>query len=124
MQQKPMIRFLSWWFYQKMMCFFKHPFKRPFEKAKRRAGSMIIEKTAKGTTDVIFIATSESALSHIDDTLKLNQYEGSSTFMHGDAFAAMQFLIEERAHFDVLMIDPRAVIARRKGIKSGKGGYH
>ena len=56
-------------------------------------GGWGVQAAAAGATDVTFIDASESALSHVDANLKLNQYEGSSTLMHGDAFEAMSSLI-------------------------------
>ena len=87
-------------------------------------GGWGVQAAAAGATDVTFIDASESALSHVDANLKLNQYEGGSELMHGDAFEAMQSLIEEKQRFDVVVMDPPAFIARRKDIKAGEGAYH
>jgi len=87
-------------------------------------GGWGVQAAAAGATDVTFIDASESALSHVDANLKLNQYEGSSTLMHGDAFEAMSSLIENKERFDVVVMDPPAFIARRKDIKAGEGAYH
>ncbi|GAA0828289.1 class I SAM-dependent rRNA methyltransferase [Marinomonas arenicola] len=87
-------------------------------------GGWGVQAAAAGATDVTFIDASESALSHVDANLKLNQYEGGSELMHGDAFEAMQSLIEDKQRFDVVVMDPPAFIARRKDIKAGEGAYH
>ncbi|SBS36581.1 Ribosomal RNA large subunit methyltransferase I [Marinomonas spartinae] len=87
-------------------------------------GGWGVQATAAGATDVTFIDASESALSHVDENLKLNQYEGDANLMHGDAFDAMQSLIDDKARFDVVVMDPPAFIARRKDIKAGEGAYH
>ncbi len=87
-------------------------------------GGWGVQAASAGATDVTFIDASESALSHVGENLKLNQYEGSSNLMHGDAFEAMQSLIEEKERFDVVVMDPPAFIARRKDIKAGEGAYH
>ncbi len=87
-------------------------------------GGWGVQAASAGATDVTFIDASESALSHVGENLKLNQYEGGSNLMHGDAFEAMQSLIEEKERFDVVVMDPPAFIARRKDIKAGEGAYH
>ncbi|SBS35153.1 Ribosomal RNA large subunit methyltransferase I [Marinomonas spartinae] len=87
-------------------------------------GGWGVQAAAAGATDVTFIDASESALSHVDENLKLNQYEGDANLMHGDAFDAMQSLIDDKARFDVVVMDPPAFIARRKDIKAGEGAYH
>lgn len=87
-------------------------------------GGWGVQAAAAGATDVTFIDASESALSHVDENLKLNQYEGDANLMHGDAFDAMQSLIDDKTRFDVVVMDPPAFIARRKDIKAGEGAYH
>jgi 23S rRNA (cytosine1962-C5)-methyltransferase len=87
-------------------------------------GGWGVQAASAGATDVTFIDASESALSHVGENLKLNQYEGGSNLMHGDAFEAMQSLIEDKERFDVVVMDPPAFIARRKDIKAGEGAYH
>jgi 23S rRNA (cytosine1962-C5)-methyltransferase len=87
-------------------------------------GGWGVQAASAGATDVTFIDASESALSHVGENLKLNQYEGGFNLMHGDAFEAMQSLIEGKERFDVVVMDPPAFIARRKDIKAGEGAYH
>lgn len=87
-------------------------------------GGWGVQAASAGATDVTFIDASESALSHVEENLKLNQFEGGSKLMHGDAFDAMQSLIEDKERFDVVIMDPPAFIARRKDIKAGEGAYH
>ncbi|KZN14964.1 class I SAM-dependent rRNA methyltransferase [Marinomonas sp. TW1] len=87
-------------------------------------GGWGVQAASAGATDVTFIDASDSALSHVDANLKLNQYEGDANLMHGDAFEAMQSLIEDKERFDVVIMDPPAFIARRKDIKAGEGAYH
>ncbi len=87
-------------------------------------GGWGVQAAAAGATDVTFIDASEAALDHVEANLALNQYEGESNLMQGDAFEAMNALIEEKQRFDVVVMDPPAFIARRKDIKAGEGAYH
>ncbi|WP_460755808.1 class I SAM-dependent rRNA methyltransferase [Marinomonas epiphytica] len=87
-------------------------------------GGWGVQAASAGATDVTFVDASESALDHVSQNLNLNQYEGDANLMHGDAFDAMQSLIEEKQRFDVVIMDPPAFIARRKDIKAGEGAYH
>lgn len=87
-------------------------------------GGWGVQAAFAGATDVTFIDASESALSHVEANLQLNQYEGHSSLMNGDAFEAMQSLIADKERFDVVVMDPPAFITRRKDIKAGEGAYH
>ncbi|BFM49483.1 class I SAM-dependent rRNA methyltransferase [Marinomonas sp. THO17] len=87
-------------------------------------GGWGVQAASAGATEVTFIDASEAALDHVDANLKLNQYEGDGNLMQGDAFDAMQSLIDEKQRFDVVVMDPPAFIARRKDIKAGEGAYH
>lgn len=87
-------------------------------------GGWGVQAAAAGATDVTFIDASAPALDHVEANLALNQFEGNSNLMNGDAFEAMQSLIEDKERFDVVVMDPPAFIARRKDIKAGEGAYH
>ncbi len=87
-------------------------------------GGWGVQAASAGATDVTFIDASQSALDHVTENLNLNQYEGNANLMQGDAFEAMQSLIEDKERFDVVVMDPPAFIARRKDIKAGEGAYH
>lgn len=87
-------------------------------------GGWGVQAAFAGATDVTFVDASETALSHVSENLKLNQYEGGTSLMQGDAFEAMQSLIEDKERFDVVVMDPPAFISRRKDIKAGEGAYH
>ncbi len=87
-------------------------------------GGWGVQAAFAGATDVTFIDASDTALQHVEANLQLNQYEGHSSLMHGDAFEAMQSLIADKERFDVVVMDPPAFIARRKDIKAGEGAYH
>lgn len=86
-------------------------------------GGWGVQAASAGATDVTFIDASEKALDHVEANLKLNQYEGHSELMHGDAFEAMESLIAEKQRFDVVVMDPPAFITRRKDIKAGESAY-
>ncbi|TBR43518.1 class I SAM-dependent rRNA methyltransferase [Marinomonas agarivorans] len=86
-------------------------------------GGWGVQAASAGASDVTFIDASDKALGHVESNLQLNQYEGNAELMHGDAFDGMQSLIDDKARFDVVVIDPPAFITRRKDIKAGEAAY-
>lgn len=78
---------------------------------------------AAGAESVLCSDVSELALAGVESNAALNGVSERVTTRLGDAFEVMAALLEERAKFDVVIIDPPAFIARRKDIESGERAY-
>jgi 23S rRNA (cytosine1962-C5)-methyltransferase len=77
---------------------------------------------AKMATSVIAIDRSDSALTQLQKNAALNGIDNITTRC-GDAAERMQQLINENQKFDVVVLDPPALIKRKKDIPVGEKHY-
>lgn len=77
-----------------------------------------------GASEVHCIDSSSKAIEALQNNARLNQMENKVQTECGDAFAALAELAASGKTFDVIILDPPALIKRRKDIKSGLAGYH
>ena len=77
-----------------------------------------------GAARVTFLDRSEPALEAARASLVLNGFdEGRATFVLGDAFEALPALVGERRRFDVVVLDPPALVKSRSKLAAGLKGY-
>lgn len=77
---------------------------------------------AKVAQTVTAIDRSEIALKQLEKNAQLNALNNVKTLC-GDALSLMQELIQREKKFDVIVLDPPALIKRKKDIKAGEGMY-
>jgi len=87
-------------------------------------GGWGIQAAAHGASEVHCIDSSAQALDWVEQNALLNQVEDKVHCWEGDAFQALRQLKEEGERFDVVIMDPPALIPKRKDIKAGERGYH
>jgi 23S rRNA (cytosine1962-C5)-methyltransferase len=86
-------------------------------------GGWGVQAANSGADQVMCVDSSESALDYVDENAKLNGVEDKVSTFCGDAFGALKALRDEREQFDVVIMDPPALIPRRKDIKNGEQAY-
>lgn len=77
---------------------------------------------AKQAAEVIAIDRSAAALERLQENAKLNGVNNIKTICD-DAFTCMQNLLEQNEKFDVIILDPPALIKRKKDIPAGEKMY-
>ena len=87
-------------------------------------GGWGVQAACHGASEVHCIDSSAQALDWVEQNAALNQVEEKMHCWEGNAFHALAQLKEEGERFDVIVVDPPALIPRRKDIKSGERGYH
>ncbi len=87
-------------------------------------GGWGIQAAAAGATEVVCVDASAEALRYVEHNAALNQASDRVQTIKGDAFKVMQQLQAEGERFDVVVVDPPALIARRKDIKAGESAYY
>lgn len=86
-------------------------------------GGWGVQAANHGAEQVTCIDASEQALDYVEENARLNGVEDKVQTFGGDAFAALKELRDERTKFDVIIMDPPALIPRRKDIKNGEQAY-
>lgn len=86
-------------------------------------GGWGIQAAKAGASSVTCIDSSEQALACLNTNAKLNQVTDKIATHQQDAFAALDALVAQKEKFDVVVLDPPALIKRRKDMKAGEGAY-
>lgn len=87
-------------------------------------GGWGIQAAVHGASEVHCIDSSAQALDWVEQNALLNQVEEKVHCWEGDAFQALKQLKDDGERFDVVVMDPPALIPKRKDIKAGERGYH
>lgn len=85
-------------------------------------GGWGIQAAAFGAKEVLCCDSSELALQGVAANAKLNNMQNVKT-LHGDAFEMMDSLFKKDELFDVVILDPPALIPRRKDQHKGLAAY-
>lgn len=85
-------------------------------------GGWGIQASAFGASNVVLNDASDLALQYAMENAKLNNLQNVST-IKGDAFTVMDELFQNGERFDVVILDPPALIPRRKDIAKGTAAY-
>lgn len=86
-------------------------------------GGWGIQAAAFGASEVVCLDSSEFALDCVARNAVLNGVDERVFTIQADAFAGLKALAEQKEKFDVVVLDPPALIARRKDIKVGEKAY-
>lgn len=85
-------------------------------------GGWGIQAACAGAAQVTCVDASSSAMDAVRHNAKLNGLENVDT-IEGDAFDALKALAEEKERFDIVVLDPPALIPRRRDQKAGEEAY-
>jgi 23S rRNA (cytosine1962-C5)-methyltransferase len=86
-------------------------------------GGWGVQAAAAGAAEVLCVDSSESALTQLTANAALNSVESRIRGLHGDAFETLKNLRAERERFDVVILDPPALIKRKKDFHAGQSAY-
>lgn len=76
-----------------------------------------------GATEVICVDSSESALAMAKESAVLNKVENKLQFQRSDVFDFLKKARENNEHYDIIIVDPPALIKRKKDFKAGYEAY-
>lgn len=87
------------------------------------AGAWGIQAARAGAQEVWCVDASEPALDNVRTNAALNGVGERVRAVGGEAFEVLKQLRQERAHFDVVILDPPAFIRRKKDLEAGTDAY-
>ncbi len=85
-------------------------------------GGWGIQAACAGATQVTCVDSSAGAIESVHHNAKINGLDNIET-IEGDAFEALKALCEEKEKFDIVVLDPPALIPRRRDQKAGEEAY-
>lgn len=88
------------------------------------SGAWGIAAAAAGAKEVVCVDASAAALELVQDNARLNGLENRVATVTADAFDYLKQIREARERFDVVVLDPPALIKRKKDLKSGSEAYY
>lgn len=86
-------------------------------------GAWGIQALQAGAKEVTCVDSSAFALDLAQQSAALNNRENDFNTIEGDAFDILKSLAEDKAKFDVVILDPPAFVKRRKDLKEGSLAY-
>lgn len=86
-------------------------------------GGWGLQAMAAGAESLTAIDASEAALDQLQANAEALGLADKVTSYEGNAFEAMQALLEQEEKFDVVVVDPPAFIKRKKDFKNGLSAY-
>ena len=86
-------------------------------------GSFALNCALAGAEHVTAVDVSESAVSLACENARLNGLDGRMDFLAADVFDLLPKLLEERAHYDIVILDPPAFTKSRRTVRSAERGY-
>ena len=87
------------------------------------SGGWGINAALAGANEVLCVDSSQQAIDAVRHNAGLNHVSDTVTALKDDVFAALKTLRAERQHFEVVVLDPPALIKRKKDIKAGTVAY-
>ena len=87
------------------------------------AGGWGIQAAVAGAEEVDCVDGSEAAISLARKNAELNGVAGRVSYEHGDAFDFLKLAREERRKYGLIILDPPALIKRKKDVKPGIEAY-
>lgn len=86
------------------------------------AGGWGLQAAAGGASSVTCLDSSRQALDSVLHNARLNGFDQVDT-LEGDAFEVLKRLCDEKQKYDIVVLDPPALIPRRRDQKAGEQAY-
>ncbi len=86
-------------------------------------GAWGIPAAVAGAKQVTCVDSSENALTLASDSAKLNQVSQLMQFVRNDVFEFLKQARQDKQRFDIIVLDPPALIKRKKDFKQGYEAY-
>ena len=87
------------------------------------AGGWGIPAAIAGAAEVTCVDSSESALALAAESAELNQVQDKMQFVRSDVFEFLKQAREQNLRYDAIVLDPPALIKRKKDFKAGYEAY-
>jgi 23S rRNA (cytosine1962-C5)-methyltransferase len=87
------------------------------------SGAWGIPAAIAGASEVVCVDSSESALAMAKESAELNKVADKMQFVRSDVFEFLKNARENLERFDVIVLDPPALIKRKKDFKAGFEAY-
>jgi 23S rRNA (cytosine1962-C5)-methyltransferase len=87
------------------------------------AGAWGITAAVAGAAEVTCVDSSETALALAAESAELNQVQQKMQFVRSDVFEFLKQAREQNQHYDAIVLDPPALIKRKKDHKAGYEAY-
>jgi 23S rRNA (cytosine1962-C5)-methyltransferase len=87
------------------------------------SGAWGIPTALAGASEVTCVDSSETALSLAQKSAELNNIENKMQFVRSDVFDFLKQARENHEHYDIIILDPPALIKRKKDFKAGFEAY-
>ncbi len=87
------------------------------------SGAWGIPAAMAGATETTCVDSSESALEMAKQSAALNHVEDKMVFIRDDVFEYLKKAREEHQHYDIIILDPPALVKRKKDFKAGYEAY-
>lgn len=87
------------------------------------SGAWGLEALRRGAATATFVDGAESAIGHARDNAEMNGLADRSEFQVEDVFHALPRMAEARERFDVVVLDPPALVKSRAKLAEGLKGY-
>ena len=87
------------------------------------AGAWGIPAAVAGAAEVTCVDSSESALALAEQSAALNGVQDKMQFVQADVFEFLKQLREQNQYYDAIVLDPPALIKRKKDFKAGFEAY-
>lgn len=86
-------------------------------------GSFALNAAKAQAEHVTAVDVSESAVSLARENARLNGLDGRMDFLAADVFDLLPKLLEEKEHYDLVILDPPAFTKSRRTVRSAERGY-
>ncbi len=87
------------------------------------SGGWGIPAALAGASEVTCVDSSESALSIAKESATLNNVQDKMKLVRDDVFEFLKKARENKEHYDIIILDPPALIKRKKDFKAGYEAY-
>ncbi len=87
------------------------------------SGAWGIPAAVAGATEVTCVDSSESALSLAESSAKLNNVQDKMQLVRSDVFEFLKQARENSERYDIIILDPPALVKRKKDFKAGYEAY-
>ncbi|MFW5443538.1 MAG: class I SAM-dependent rRNA methyltransferase [Methylococcaceae bacterium] len=87
------------------------------------SGAWGIPAAMAGASEVTCVDSSESALTMAKNSAELNKVQDKMQFVRSDVFDFLKQARENNEHYDIIILDPPALVKRKKDFKAGYEAY-
>ncbi|BDU50774.1 class I SAM-dependent rRNA methyltransferase [Haliovirga abyssi] len=88
------------------------------------SGGFSMAALKKGSKKVVAIDKSPEALEVAKKNYSLNEFEGDFSTIEGDAFSILNILSQKKEKYDLIVLDPPALVKSKNDVKKGRDLFY